>query len=318
MTTTSLTATIATTMSSKQPTLIVIVGPTGSGKTSLAVTLARHYSAPIISTDSRQFYRGLPIGTAQPTAEELSLAEHHFIADREVDDDFNSGRYEQEALARLDELFKRHDVVVAVGGSGLYIQALCEGMDNLPEANDELRQSLKQRLESEGVEPLFEELRRLDPAYAEVVDRHNPTRIMRALEVCITSGKPYSHQRKGERQRRPFRIVKIGTDLPRDVLYERINLRVDMMISEGLEAEARAMLPKRELNSLQTVGYREMFDYFDGNSSLDEAIELIKRNSRRYAKRQMTWFRRDAEIAWFSPHDIEPIISHIDTKILQN
>ena len=305
-------------MSSKQPTLIVIVGPTGSGKTSLAVTLARHYSAPIISTDSRQFYRGLPIGTAQPTAEELSLAEHHFIADREVDDDFNSGRYEQEALARLDELFKRHDVVVAVGGSGLYIQALCEGMDNLPEANEELRQSLKQRLESEGIEPLFEELRRLDPAYAEVVDRHNPARIMRALEVCIMSGKPYSHQRKGERQQRPFRIVKIGTDLPRDVLYERINLRVDMMISEGLEAEARAMLPKRELNSLQTVGYREMFDYFDGRCSLDEAIELIKRNSRRYAKRQLTWFRRDAEIAWFSPHDIEPIISHIDAKILQN
>ena len=305
-------------MSSKQPTLIVVVGPTGSGKTSLAVALARHYSAPIISTDSRQFYRGLPIGTAQPTAEEQSLAEHHFIADRDVEDDFNSGRYEHEALARLDELFKRHDVVIAVGGSGLYIQALCEGMDNLPEANDELRQCLKQRLESEGVEPLFEELRRLDPAYAEVVDRHNPARIMRALEVCITSGKPYSEQRKGERQQRPFRIVKIGTDLPRDVLYERINLRVDMMISEGLEAEARAMLPKRELNSLQTVGYREMFDYFDGRCSLDEAIELIKRNSRRYAKRQLTWFRRDAEVAWFSPHDIEPIISHIDTKILQN
>ena len=313
-----MTATTATTMSSKQPTLIVIVGPTGSGKTSLAVTLARHYSAPIISTDSRQFYRGLPIGTAQPTAEELSLAEHHFIADRDVDDDFNSGRYEQEALTRLDELFKRHDVVVAVGGSGLYIQALCEGMDNLPEANEELRQSLKQRLESEGIEPLFEELCRLDADYAEVVDRHNPARIMRALEVCITSGKPYSEQRKGEKQQRPFRIVKIGTDLPRDVLYERINQRVDLMISQGLEAEARAMLAKRELNSLQTVGYREMFDYFDGNCSLDEAIELIKRNSRRYAKRQLTWFRRDAEIAWFSPHDIEPIISHIDAKILQN
>ena len=313
-----MTATTATTMSSKQPTLIVIVGPTGSGKTSLAVTLARHYSAPIISTDSRQFYRGLPIGTAQPTAEELSLAEHHFIADRDVDDDFNSGRYEQEALSRLDELFKHHDLVVAVGGSGLYIQALCEGMDNLPEANEELRQSLKQRLEREGIEPLFEELCRLDADYAEVVDRHNPARIMRALEVCITSGKPYSEQRKGEKQQRPFRIVKIGTDLPRDVLYERINLRVDMMISQGLEAEARAMLAKRELNSLQTVGYREMFDYFDGNCSLDEAIELIKRNSRRYAKRQLTWFRRDAEIAWFSPHDIEPIISHIDAKILQN
>lgn len=313
-----MTATIATTMSSKQPTLIVIVGPTGSGKTSLSISLARHYSAPIISTDSRQFYRGLPIGTAQPTSEELSLAEHHFIADREVDDDFNSGRYEHEALARLDELFKHHNIVVAVGGSGLYVQALCEGMDTLPEANEDLRQSLKERLEREGLEPLFEELQRLDPNYAEVVDRHNPARVMRALEVCITSGKPYSEQRKGEKQTRPFNIIKIGTDLPRDVLYERINLRVEMMLKDGLVAEAQAMLPKRHLNALQTVGYREMFDYFDGNSSLDEAIELIKRNSRRYAKRQLTWFRRDREIAWFSPHDIEGVISHIDTKILQN
>ena len=305
-------------MSSKQPTLIVIVGPTGSGKTSLSISLARHYSAPIISTDSRQFYRGLPIGTAQPTTEELSLAEHHFIADREVDDDFNSGRYEHEALARLDELFKHHDIVVAVGGSGLYVQALCEGMDTLPEANEELRQSLKERLEREGLEPLFEELQRLDPYYAEVVDRHNPARVMRALEVCITSGKPYSEQRKGERQTRPFNIIKIGTDLPRDVLYERINLRVEMMLKDGLVAEAQAMLPKRHLNALQTVGYREMFDYFDGNSSLDEAIELIKRNSRRYAKRQLTWFRRDGDIAWFSPYDIEGVIIHIDAKILQN
>lgn len=306
------------TMSSKRPTLIVVVGPTGSGKTALSVALARHYHAPIISTDSRQFYRGLAIGTAQPTAEELSLAEHYFIADREVDDDFNCGRYEHEALARLDELFHKHNVVVAVGGSGLYIQALCEGMDNLPEADDELRNSLKQRLKNEGIESLFEELSRLDPRYAEVVDRHNPARVMRALEVCLSSGRPYSEQRKGERRQRPFNIVKIGTDLPRDILYERINLRVDMMMRDGLEAEARAMLPKRHLNSLQTVGYRELFDYFDGRCSLDDAIELIKRNSRRYAKRQLTWFRRDEDIAWFSPHDIDPIISHIDTKILQN
>ena len=303
-----MTATTATTMSSKQPTLIVVVGPTGSGKTSLAVALARHYSAPIISTDSRQFYRGLPIGTAQPTAEELSLAEHHFIADRDIDDDFNSGRYEHEALARLDELFKHNDVVIAVGGSGLYIQALCEGMDNLPEANDELRQSLKQRLESEGVEPLFEELRRLDPAYAEVVDRHNPARIMRALEVCITSGKPYSEQRKGMRQQRPFRIVKIGTDLPRDVLYERINLRVHKMVELGLLEEARCAFEKMGVdlseetrkregedglpNSLNTVGYKELLPYFRGEYSLERAIELIQQNSRHYAKRQMTWWRR--------------------------
>lgn len=314
----SLMATTTTTMSSKRPTLIVIVGPTGSGKTALSIAIARHYCAPIISTDSRQFYRGLAIGTAQPTAEELSLAEHHFIADREVDDDFNCGRYEAEALARLDELFQKHDVVVAVGGSGLYIQALCEGMDNLPEADDELRQSLKQRLEEEGLESMFEHLAQLDPKYAEVVDRHNPARVMRALEVCMATNRPYSEQRTGEKQQRPFNIVKIATDLPRDLLYERINLRVDMMMRDGLEAEARAMLSKRYLNSLQTVGYRELFDYFDGKCSLDEAVELIKRNSRRYAKRQLTWFRRDDSTAWFSPFDIEPIISYIDAKILQN
>ncbi len=314
----SLTATTATMMSSKQPTLIVIVGPTGSGKTALSVALAQHYCAPIISTDSRQFYRGLAIGTAQPTAEELSLAEHHFIADREVDDDFSCGRYEHEALERLDELFKRHDIVVAVGGSGLYIQALCEGMDNLPEADEELRHNLKMRLDSEGLESLFEELREHDPKYAEMVDCHNPARVMRALEVCLVSGRPYSEQRIGKKQGRPFNIIKIGTDLPRDILYERINQRVDIMVKEGLIDEARTMLNKRHLNSLQTVGYRELFDHFDGRYSLDEAIELIKRNSRRYAKRQLTWFRRDENIAWFSPYDIKQIISHIDTKILQN
>lgn len=307
-------ATTATTMSSKRGTLIVVVGPTGSGKSALAVKLAQHYNAPVISTDSRQLYRGLAIGTAQPTAEELAAAKHYFIADREVEDDFNCGKYEVEALELLDRLFTESEYVVAVGGSGLYVQALCDGMDNLPEADPALRDELKGRLESEGLEALAAELRQLDPAYAEVVDIQNPARVMRALEVCRMTGRPYSEQRCGERAERPFNIVKVGTDMPRDILYDRINRRVDMMVADGLVEEARAMYPKRALNSLQTVGYREMFDYFDGVCSLDEAIELIKRNSRRYAKRQLTWFRRDESIGWFAPDAMEEILRFIDNR----
>lgn len=303
---------MATTTNTKRGTLIVVVGPTGSGKTALAVALAQHYCAPIISTDSRQVFRGLAIGTAQPTAEELAAAKHYFIADREVEDDFNCGRYETEALALLEKLFAEGNYVVAVGGSGLYVQALCEGMDDLPEADPALRESLKDRLTAEGIEPLVEELRRLDPAYAAEVDIYNPARVMRALEVCLTTGRPYSEQRHGNVAERPFNIVKVGTDMPRDILYDRINRRVDMMVEDGLIEEARAMYPKRHLNSLQTVGYRELFDHFAGNITLDEAIELIKRNSRRYAKRQLTWFRRDESIGWFAPSDIEHIIEFID------
>ncbi len=302
-----------TTMSTK--TLIVIVGPTGSGKTALSLSVAQHYACPIISTDSRQFYRGIPIGTAQPTAEEQATVEHHFIASHTLEDDFNCGAYEVAALKRLEELFAKHDVVVAVGGSGLYIKALTEGMDELPEVSAELRQSLAARLQSEGLETLTEELKSLDPAFYEIVDRKNPARVLRALEVCIATGKPYSSLRTGVRRERDFKIIKIGTQMDREVLYERIDRRVDMMIEEGLEQEARAVYDKRHLNSLQTVGYREMFDYFDGTTSREEAIELIKRNSRRYAKRQMTWFRRDEEIAWFSPSDCEKILQYIDSKI---
>ena len=307
-------ATTATTMSSKQGTLIVVGGPTGSGKSALAVEIAKHLRAPIISTDSRQMYHGMAIGTAQSTAEELAAVKHYFIADREPEDDFNCGRYEVEALALLERLFAENKYVVAVGGSGLYIQALCSGMDALPEADEELRNSLKQRLENEGLESLFAELQQLDPAYAEVVDRCNPSRVMRALEVCISSGKPYSEQRSGAVVERPFNIIKIATDMPRDILYDRINRRVDMMVEEGLIAEATAMYPKRHLNALQTVGYREIFDYFDGKCSLEEAIELVKRNSRRYAKRQMTWFRRDSEFRWFSPSDLSNIITYIENQ----
>ena len=305
---------MATTMSSKRGTLIVVVGPTGSGKSALAVKLATHLSAPIISTDSRQVFRGMPIGTAQPTCEELAAAKHYFIADREVENDFNCGKYETEALALLERLFTESDYVVAVGGSGLYVQALCEGMDDLPDADPALRENLKQRLEREGLESLVAEVRTIDAKYVEEVDLCNPARVMRALEVCLATGRPYSEQRKGVTAERPFNIVKIGTDMPRDVLYDRINRRVDMMVEEGLEAEARTMYPKRHLNALQTVGYRELFDYFDGNCSFEEAVELVKRNSRRYAKRQLTWFRRDVNTAWFNPSDLDAILEYIKSK----
>lgn len=292
--------------------LIVIVGPTGSGKTDLSIRLALHYRAPILSTDSRQVYRSMPIGTAQPTEEQLNTVEHHFIASHDIEDKLSCGEYEVQALACLEKLFAQHDDVVAVGGSGLYVRALCEGMDELPQADEALRRELERRLADEGIGALAAQLRELDPRYYEEVDRSNPARVVRALEVCLQTGRPYSAQRTGVRRERPFRIIKIGVDLPREVLYDRINRRVDTMVAEGLEAEARKLYPHRELNALQTVGYREFFDCFDGRVTRDEAVELIKRNTRRYAKRQLTWFRRDPEIRWFSPTDDGKMIRYID------
>lgn len=302
---------IVTEMMSGSRRLIVIVGATGSGKTDLSIAIAEHFAAPIISTDSRQFYRGMAIGTAQPTREQMARVEHHLVDCLDVSEEFNCGAYERVALERLSELFKEHDTVVAVGGSGLYIKALCEGMDDLPDAEPALREELLKRLETEGLESLVEQLRELDEAYYNEVDRCNPQRVLRAVEVCLTTGQPYSLLRKGGVKQRDFEIVKVGVDYPREELYDRINRRVDMMMAEGLEQEARKMLPYRHLNALQTVGYSEMFDYFDGTITREEAVELIKRNSRRYAKRQMTWFRRDKEIRWFVKPKAEEVIEYL-------
>ena len=303
---------ITMTMNTKR--LIVVVGATASGKTDLSIALARNYNAPIISTDSRQVFKGLPIGTAYPSQEQLQAVEHHFIGERELTENFNCGEYEKQALERLEMLFAKHDTVVAVGGSGLYIRALCEGMDELPEADETLRAELAERLGNEGLESLLAQLKELDPEFYEVVDRQNPARVTRALEVCITSGCKYSQLRKAERKARDFQIIKVGITMPREQLYDRINRRVDIMIEAGREAEARAVLPYRDCNSLRTVGYSEMFDYFDGKTTFDEAVELIKRNSRRYAKRQTTWFGRDNDIVWFNRGEEEQIIKYIDSQ----
>lgn len=292
--------------------LLVIVGPTGCGKTDLSIRLAQHYGAPILSTDSRQFYRGMSIGTAQPSSEQLQTAEHHFIASHDISENFSCGEFEIQALERLRDLFVQHDRVIAVGGSGLYVRALCEGMDDLPRADAALRNELTERYHREGLAALVEQLRELDPLYYQVVDHNNPARVLRGLEVCLQTGRPFSEQRTGKRQSRNFRIIKIGITLPREELYARIDNRVDAMMEVGLETEARELYPHRELNSLQTVGYRELFEYFDGKITREIAIELIKRNSRRYAKRQMTWFRRDAEIRWFTPNDDNAIIDYAD------
>lgn len=289
----------------RRGTLVVIVGPTGSGKTVVAVQLAQRLHAPILSTDSRQVFRGLAIGTAQPSAEELAAATHYFIADRDVSDDYNAGRFEVEALALLERLFADHDHVIAVGGSGLYVDALCNGFDPLPQADPALRQALEERLLREGLPALVEELKQLDPVYWAAVDRNNPARVLRALEVCRLTGQPYSAQRKGVQRERPFRIVKLGIDTPREELYDRINRRVDAMMQAGLLAEAERMFPLRHLNALRTVGYQELFAFLEGHGTLEEAVELIKRNSRRYAKRQLTWFRRDASIRWFGREEVE-------------
>lgn len=293
--------------------IIVLTGPTGVGKTDLSIDLAQRLGMEIVSADSRQFYREIPIGTAMPTGEQLGAVKHHFIGNLSVENDYNSGKYELDALSLSEELFTRYDDLLLVGGSGLYIDALCDGFDDLPQKDESLRAELNTTLEQSGLEALVERLRLLDPDSIEVIDIANPRRVMRALEVSILSGEPYS-KLKGVKPVRPFNVIKIVVDRPTEELYERINMRVDIMMEQGLEQEARSVERFRGHNALQTVGYREMFDMFDGTTTREEAIELIKRNSRRYAKRQKSWFRRDKRYEWFSPGDLEQIIAYIEDQ----
>lgn len=295
--------------------LIAVVGPTASGKTALAVQLAQHYKTSILSADSRQFYTELKIGVARPTEQQLQAAPHFFIADCSLHEPLTAGQYEKEALAVLEKLFKKQNVVILTGGSGLFINTLVFGADPMPAANKEVRQMLQQNFDEQGIEYLQKELQRLDPEYYAKVDNQNPLRLMRAIEVCWVTGKPYSAQRKNTPKERPFKTIFIGLNPPREKLYNQINHRVGEMVAEGLEAEAKAMLPYKELSALQTVGYREFFDFFEGKTTREEAIDLIKRNSRHYAKRQMTWFRRNENIQWFESNDAGAIKEYINQAI---
>ena len=305
-------------MSSANKTFLVITGPTAVGKTKLTIELARHYQIPIINADSRQLFREMQIGTAAPTPEELRMAKHEFVGILGLKDYYSASMFEQDVLKRLDEHFKTSDIALMSGGSMMYIDAVCNGIDDIPTIRDDIRQLMKQRLQDEGLEALCEELKRLDPEHYEIVDRKNTRRVVHALEICHQTGRTYTSFRKKEQgsmsKEHPFRIMKIGLNRPREELYERINLRVDQMMEQGLLDEAKTLYPMRHLNALNTVGYKELFAYFDGVWSLDEAVERIKGNTRRYARKQLTWFKRDERVTWFHPDDKEQILNYISSQ----
>lgn len=273
--------------------------------------IAKHFGIPIINADSRQIYREMKIGTARPTDEQIQAVRHYFVGTLGLDDYYSASLFEQQVLQLLDQLFQTSDYALLTGGSMMYIDAVCDGIDDIPTIDEETRRLMKQRLADEGLEALCEELRRLDPEYYEIVDRQNPRRVVHALEICTMTGKTYTSFRRRERRQRPFRIVKIALNRPREELYERINRRVDQMMSDGLLDEARALYPKKELNALNTVGYKELFDYLDGRWPLEEAVERIKGNTRRYARKQLTWYKKDKQIRWFHPDDKQSIIDYI-------
>ncbi|TCC87015.1 tRNA (adenosine(37)-N6)-dimethylallyltransferase MiaA [Pedobacter frigiditerrae] len=302
-------------MQISQKTLIVIVGPTAIGKTALAIKLAQFYQSEIISADSRQFFQEMHIGTAKPSTEELATAPHHFINSHSVKTFFSTGDFEVQALQLMDELFKKHNVMIMVGGSGLYIDAVCKGLDDLPEIDLNIREALNEKLAAEGIESIKKQLQELDPEYYEKVDQSNPQRMIRGLEVVLSSGEKLSSFLTSNKKERPFQIIKIGLNMDRALLYDRINHRVDLMIEAGLLEEARSLLPHRQYNALNTVGYSELFDYFDGKTDLTSAVSMIKQNTRRFAKRQLTWFRRDEKTAWFEPNQVDDIIQYLNSSI---
>ena len=295
--------------------LVVIAGPTASGKTATAIQVAKALGTEIISADSRQFYKELPIGTAAPTKEEQSEVQHHMIHNLNVEDKYDVADYENDVLALIKKLFINHDTVVLTGGSGLFIDAVCKGLDSIPDISDEVRNKVNKLYEEGGLFALQNEVQRLDPEYYNIVDKYNPRRLQRAVEVCYQTGLTYSSFRNNTAKVRDFKIIKVALLWDRNELISRINLRVEKMVSEGLLEEARAMYPKRHLNSLNTVGYKELFEHFDGKATLNEAIEHIKINTRQYAKRQMTWLRKNNDYQWFTIDEIPEMINYIKSTI---
>ena len=295
--------------------LVVLLGPTAVGKTELSLQLAERLGCPIISADSRQLYRDMVVATAAPTREQLARVPHYFIGTLALTDYYSAACYEEEAMALMQELFAHHDTLLLTGGSMMYIDAVCNGIDEIPTISEEVRRAVVTRYEEEGLDVLLEELQRLDPDFYEKVDRRNPKRVIHAVEICRMTGQPYSSLRTETKKERPFDIVKIGLTRPREELYERINSRVDAMMRDGLEAEARRLYPYRHLNALNTVGYKEMFAYFDGTYDLPAAVEKIKRNTRVYARKQMTWFRRDDTIVWFTPDDRLKLFAYVEKRL---
>ncbi len=302
-------------MNRQKPTLIVVAGPTASGKTRVAIEIAKHFNTEIISADSRQFYKEIPIGTAAPNQKELSEVKHHFTGMLSIFDDYNVSRFEQDVLKLLSKKFEQHKVMVMAGGSGMYIDAVCSGIDDLPDPDVKIRNELNQTLEKIGITELQQQLKVLDPVYYKEVDLQNPKRLMRAIEVCLQTGKRYSDLRKNKAAKRDFNILKIGLNIPREELYQRINRRTETMIENGWIEEAENVFPYKHLNALNTVGYKELFKYFEGTWTLETAIEKIKTNTRRYAKRQLTWFKRDKTINWFAPDDVDDIIDYLQIRL---
>ena len=301
-------------------TLFVILGPTGVGKTELCLTIAKHLKTPIINADSRQIFAELPIGTCAPTPKQQSIVKHYFVGNHQLHDYYSAAKYEQDALSLLTRLFNgeedgiEHDTALLSGGSMMYIDAVCKGIDEIPTVDNNTRELMKQRLTSEGLEALVEELKQLDPEHWAIVDRNNPRRVVHALEICHMTGKTYTSFRTNSIKQRPFNIVKIGLNRPRDILYDRINQRVLTMMEQGLENEARKVYPLRHLNSLNTVGYKELFAYFDGLIPQEEAVRQIQSNTRQYMRKQLTWYKKDESVTWFEPDNIEDILKYIDNN----
>ena len=301
-------------------TLFVILGPTGVGKTELCLTIAKHLKTPIINADSRQIFAELPIGTCAPTPKQQSIVKHYFVGNHQLHDYYSAAKYEQDALTLISRLFNgeedgiEHDTALLSGGSMMYIDAICKGIDEIPTVDNNTRELMKQRLASEGLEALVEELKQLDPEHWSIVDRNNPRRVVHALEICHMTGKTYTSFRTNSIKQRPFNIVKIGLNRPRDILYDRINQRVLTMMEQGLENEARKVYPLRHLNSLNTVGYKELFAYFDGLIPQEEAVRQIQSNTRQYMRKQLTWYKKDENVTWFEPDNIEDILKYIDNN----